>query len=228
MAPRHPRKPVTMTTLPRVMMRLAAESDGKEGDKVAKLPWDTDSHKPTPNSPQPPSWNMHTGNSERLPADSPITLWSVCYGQFIVPPQEHILTACSSGNYPKEQVEEKQHVFNAADAATSHDGITARKRFVKKWSRVINSPDCCYSSGQQLHKTLKQTLVSCSQWFSAFYLQMWHKFFTKSQNYNFISLSSPVQEQTRENGEALVEYLEDTESKYKQATMKSAALGWKC
>lgn len=38
MEPRHPRKPVTMTTLPSVMMRLAAESDGKEGDKVAKLP----------------------------------------------------------------------------------------------------------------------------------------------------------------------------------------------
>lgn len=55
MAPRHPRKPVTMTTLPRVMMRLAAESDGKEGDRVAKLPCDTDSHKPTPNNPQPPS-----------------------------------------------------------------------------------------------------------------------------------------------------------------------------
>lgn len=38
MAPRQPRKPVTMTTVPRLMMRLAAESDGKEGDSVAKLP----------------------------------------------------------------------------------------------------------------------------------------------------------------------------------------------
>lgn len=55
MAPRQPKKPVTMTTVPRVMMRLAAESEGKEGDRVAKLPWDTDSHKPTPNRPQPPS-----------------------------------------------------------------------------------------------------------------------------------------------------------------------------
>lgn len=69
MAPRHPRKPVTMTTLPRVMMRLAAESDGKEGDRVAKLPWDTDSHKPTPSRPHPPSWN--TGNR----SFSPDTRW---------------------------------------------------------------------------------------------------------------------------------------------------------
>lgn len=38
MAPRQPKNPVTMTMLPRVMMRLAAESDGKEGDRVAKLP----------------------------------------------------------------------------------------------------------------------------------------------------------------------------------------------
>lgn len=38
MAPRQPRNPVTMTTVPKVMMRLAAESDGKEGDRVAKLP----------------------------------------------------------------------------------------------------------------------------------------------------------------------------------------------
>lgn len=59
MAPRQPRNPVTMTTVPRVMMTLAAESDGKEGDRVAKLPWDTDSHTPTPNSPHPPSWNTH-------------------------------------------------------------------------------------------------------------------------------------------------------------------------
>lgn len=55
MEPRHPRKPVTMTTLPRVMMKLAAESDGKEGDKLAKLLWDTESHRPTPSRPQPPS-----------------------------------------------------------------------------------------------------------------------------------------------------------------------------
>ena len=38
MAPRQPRKPVTMMTAPRVMMRLAAEMEGKDGDRVAKLP----------------------------------------------------------------------------------------------------------------------------------------------------------------------------------------------
>ena len=53
MAPRQPRKPVTMTMAPIAMTRLAAESDGKEGEKVAKLPWDTDSQMPTPSSPQP-------------------------------------------------------------------------------------------------------------------------------------------------------------------------------
>lgn len=68
MAPRQPRNPVTMTTVPRVMMRLAAESDGKEGDRVAKLPWDTDNHTPTPNSPHPPSWNTHR-KLKTLPAD---------------------------------------------------------------------------------------------------------------------------------------------------------------
>jgi len=38
MAPKQPRKPVTMMTVPRLMMRLAAEIDGKEGDRVAKRP----------------------------------------------------------------------------------------------------------------------------------------------------------------------------------------------
>jgi len=55
MAPRQPRNPVTMTMVPRVMTRLAADSEGKAGDSVAKLPCDTDSHTPTPRSPQPPS-----------------------------------------------------------------------------------------------------------------------------------------------------------------------------
>lgn len=61
MAPRQPKNPVTMTILPRVMMRLAAESDGKEGERVAKLPWDTESQRPTPNNPHPPSWNKVNG-----------------------------------------------------------------------------------------------------------------------------------------------------------------------
>lgn len=38
MAPRQPRKPVTMTMAPIAMTRLAAEREGKEGEKVAKLP----------------------------------------------------------------------------------------------------------------------------------------------------------------------------------------------
>lgn len=56
MAPRQPRKPVTMTTEPKVMTRLAAEREGKEGENVAKLPWETDSQMPTPNNPQPDNW----------------------------------------------------------------------------------------------------------------------------------------------------------------------------
>lgn len=38
MAPRQPRKPVTMTMAPIAMIRLAAEREGKEGENVAKLP----------------------------------------------------------------------------------------------------------------------------------------------------------------------------------------------
>lgn len=56
MAPRQPRKPVTITMVPMAMTRLAAESEGKLGEKVAKLPWDTESQMPTPSSPQPQSW----------------------------------------------------------------------------------------------------------------------------------------------------------------------------
>lgn len=52
-APRQPRKPVTMMTVPKAMTRLAAESDGKLGENVAKFPCDTDSQMPTPRSPQP-------------------------------------------------------------------------------------------------------------------------------------------------------------------------------
>ena len=55
MAPRQPRKPVTMTMVPMAMTRLAADSEGKLGEKVAKLPWDTESQIPTPSSPQPQS-----------------------------------------------------------------------------------------------------------------------------------------------------------------------------
>lgn len=55
MAPRQPRNPVTMTMVPMAMTRLAADSEGKLGEKVAKLPCDTDSQMPTPRSPQPHS-----------------------------------------------------------------------------------------------------------------------------------------------------------------------------
>lgn len=55
MAPRQPRKPVTMTTVPMVMTRLAAEREGKDGENVAKLPCDTESQMPTPSRPQPHS-----------------------------------------------------------------------------------------------------------------------------------------------------------------------------
>lgn len=60
MAPRQPRKPVTMTMVPIAMTRLAADSEGKLGEKVAKLPWDTESQMPTPSSPQPQSWREKT------------------------------------------------------------------------------------------------------------------------------------------------------------------------
>ncbi len=50
---------------PTVMTRLAAEMEGKEGEKVAKLPWETDSHMPTPNNPQPDNWG-ETDSGERL------------------------------------------------------------------------------------------------------------------------------------------------------------------
>lgn len=53
MAPRQPRKPVTMTMAPMAMTMLAADSEGNEGEKVAKLPCDTESQMPTPSSPQP-------------------------------------------------------------------------------------------------------------------------------------------------------------------------------
>lgn len=55
MAPKQPRKPVTMTMAPMAMTMLAADSAGNEGEKVAKLPWDTDSQMPTPSNPQPHS-----------------------------------------------------------------------------------------------------------------------------------------------------------------------------
>lgn len=42
-----------MTMAPMAMTMLAADSEGNEGEKVAKLPCDTESQMPTPSSPQP-------------------------------------------------------------------------------------------------------------------------------------------------------------------------------
>lgn len=82
MAPRQPRKPVTMTMVPMAMTRLAADSEGKLGEKVAKLPWDTESQMPTPSSPQPQSWRKKKPvrpalllySSPRTPKPPPLTL----------------------------------------------------------------------------------------------------------------------------------------------------------
>ena len=42
-----------MTMAPMAMTMLAADREGNEGEKVAKLPCDTESQMPTPSSPQP-------------------------------------------------------------------------------------------------------------------------------------------------------------------------------
>lgn len=57
-APRHPMKPTTMITDPVTMKRLAAESDGKEMERVANFPWVTANQTPTPRIPHPPSQKM--------------------------------------------------------------------------------------------------------------------------------------------------------------------------
>jgi hypothetical protein len=54
-APTQPRQPITMMMVPTTMSRLAAERDGRDEESVAKLPWVTDSHTPTPSIPQPPN-----------------------------------------------------------------------------------------------------------------------------------------------------------------------------
>lgn len=55
-APIHPTKPMIITKVPVMISRLAADREGKEEDRVAKFPWVTASHMPTPRIPQPPSW----------------------------------------------------------------------------------------------------------------------------------------------------------------------------
>lgn len=61
MAPMQPTKPMAITRVPVAMSRLAADSDGKEEDRVAKLPCVAASQMPTPRMPQPPSWGPGTG-----------------------------------------------------------------------------------------------------------------------------------------------------------------------
>lgn len=99
-----------MTMVPRVMMRLAAESEGKEGDSVAKLPWETESQTPTPNRPHPPNCNT---NTQRKCKHSVLTL-----SHSVI----HVLILIQRvwNTYPEQQVEEEEHVLHAADTATSH------------------------------------------------------------------------------------------------------------
>lgn len=59
-----PTKPMAMTKVPVTMSRLAADSDGKEDDRVAKFPCVAASQMPTPRTPQPPSWG-HSTEGER-------------------------------------------------------------------------------------------------------------------------------------------------------------------
>lgn len=54
-APTQPRQPITMMMAPTAMSRLAADSEGSDDDRVAKFPWVTESHTPTPRMPHPPS-----------------------------------------------------------------------------------------------------------------------------------------------------------------------------
>lgn len=54
-----------MMMVPTAMSRLAAERDGRDEESVAKLPWVTDSHTPTPSIPQPPNCQRKKEERER-------------------------------------------------------------------------------------------------------------------------------------------------------------------
>ncbi len=54
-APTQPRQPISMMMLPMAMSRLAAESEGRDEESVAKFPCVMESQTPTPRIPQPPS-----------------------------------------------------------------------------------------------------------------------------------------------------------------------------
>lgn len=64
-APTHPRQPITMMMVPTAMSRLAADSEGRDDDRVAKFPWVTESQTPTPSMPHPPNCR---GNTKRCEA----------------------------------------------------------------------------------------------------------------------------------------------------------------
>lgn len=59
-APTHPRQPITMMMVPTAMRRLAADREGRDDDRVAKFPWVTESHTPTPRMPHPPNCRGNT------------------------------------------------------------------------------------------------------------------------------------------------------------------------
>lgn len=59
-APTQPRQPITMMMVPTAMSRLAADREGRDDDRVAKFPWVTESHTPTPSMPHPPNCKEKT------------------------------------------------------------------------------------------------------------------------------------------------------------------------
>lgn len=57
-----------MMMAPTAMSRLAADSEGSDDDRVAKFPWVTESHTPTPRMPHPPSCRGREGSTGTLSA----------------------------------------------------------------------------------------------------------------------------------------------------------------
>lgn len=95
MAPRQPRKPVTMTIAPMAMTMLAADSEGNEGEKVAKLPCDTESQMPTPSSPQP--HNCKAKRHDRRQGEKTHRLLSVQSDREIIYNSSPFLAAAPAG-----------------------------------------------------------------------------------------------------------------------------------
>lgn len=72
-APTQPRQPITMMMAPTAMSRLAADREGRDDDRVAKFPWVTESHTPTPSMPHPPNCR---GSTEMHRDVRAITTWT--------------------------------------------------------------------------------------------------------------------------------------------------------